>query len=453
MMIVTVCPTEPNADETLFTLNFASRVRNVNIGTAHRNINAKNLEEALRVARAEAREAKKKRVQLEESVLDLKRIMKTQTEKLAAQTETKIKTLNEVKRGTEAQLLQLTKTNQDCIAKLKEEKEAKHKALQEMETLQRSVRRAADQLKEMQKEKDKLAAVLKQKETDLLAEKKTELVEKENHVVSRPAVRVPLPPSQMSSLGPPTRRETFSAPPPPTGLTATRGVARRGSLLFSSKGGIVLSGGDRRPSLNLYDVSMDETSRDDHASHRSSTERPVPPSSPAPSSSTPAAPGAAFLSPAKLSAIPTRGRRSEAHRLPDAVPVPAIHNIPDGAVSSTPRSARRESAIHVVGANGNVAGGSIFTASRPSRLLRSQPPDLSTSSSTPGNGSTLQTSTIEETKNGSSLSRIGITARSREALQRHQVFIMCKSIHSNLLWGFSSYHLCSYFVGEDGKIS
>lgn len=49
MMIVTICPTENSSDETLFALQFASRVRRIQLGPAHKNVSVKNLEETLKV--------------------------------------------------------------------------------------------------------------------------------------------------------------------------------------------------------------------------------------------------------------------------------------------------------------------------------------------------------------------------------------------------------------------
>lgn len=61
-MVVTVCPTTLNVDETLFALQFATRARNVSLGPAHRNVGAKNLLEEGKELRARLREAGRKKV-------------------------------------------------------------------------------------------------------------------------------------------------------------------------------------------------------------------------------------------------------------------------------------------------------------------------------------------------------------------------------------------------------
>lgn len=73
MMIVTLCPTELTTEETLFSLHFATRVRNITIGAARKNVNAKNLEDALKSIKADLRETRMRKVSLEEQVLALKR--------------------------------------------------------------------------------------------------------------------------------------------------------------------------------------------------------------------------------------------------------------------------------------------------------------------------------------------------------------------------------------------
>lgn len=63
-MVVTVCPTTLNVDETLFALQFAARARNVSLGPAHKNVGAKNLLEEGKDLRAKLREAGRKKVRL-----------------------------------------------------------------------------------------------------------------------------------------------------------------------------------------------------------------------------------------------------------------------------------------------------------------------------------------------------------------------------------------------------
>lgn len=67
-MVVTVCPTTLNVDETLFALQFATRARNVSLGPAHKNVGAKNLLEEGKELRARLREAGRKKVRATNSI-------------------------------------------------------------------------------------------------------------------------------------------------------------------------------------------------------------------------------------------------------------------------------------------------------------------------------------------------------------------------------------------------
>lgn len=69
MMIATICPTDIHMDETLFTLQFATRVRSIALGsTAKKNVDHKNLEEQYRKTKAELKEAQKKIEELVETL-------------------------------------------------------------------------------------------------------------------------------------------------------------------------------------------------------------------------------------------------------------------------------------------------------------------------------------------------------------------------------------------------
>jgi kinesin family protein C2/C3 len=51
LMIVTVCPTILTSEESHFTLQFATRVRRIQLAVATRNVNNKNIEETLKAVR------------------------------------------------------------------------------------------------------------------------------------------------------------------------------------------------------------------------------------------------------------------------------------------------------------------------------------------------------------------------------------------------------------------
>lgn len=84
MMVVTVCPTDITTDETLFTLQFATRVRNIVLGSAKKNAaNGKNLEDAMKNLKNLLKESKKKNQLLEDTNIELKKDIKKSSEKNA----------------------------------------------------------------------------------------------------------------------------------------------------------------------------------------------------------------------------------------------------------------------------------------------------------------------------------------------------------------------------------
>ena len=141
MMLVTVCPTELTCEETLFTLQFATRVRKITLAVARKNSNVsiKNLEEQLVALRMELREVKKKRgsdrayinynrfiyqlqsicaALLEETILELKKDRKKEIEKRSGQWESKVRQYDEMRRQTEAHISQLLKSNADLNSRI-----------------------------------------------------------------------------------------------------------------------------------------------------------------------------------------------------------------------------------------------------------------------------------------------------------------------------------------------
>ena len=159
MMVVTVCPTESTTEETLFTLQFASRVRNISIGPAKKNGNSKNMEEAVRALRAELKESKKKRQLLEENIGDIKKESKKSNEKISGAADTKLRSTEEKKLKLESQLLQMQKSHQEMAARWQEEKEGKLKVQEQLkEAVREKEKERAEKDKErMERDKERIS--------------------------------------------------------------------------------------------------------------------------------------------------------------------------------------------------------------------------------------------------------------------------------------------------------
>lgn len=429
MMIVTVCPTDLTLDETLFTLGFASRVRNVSLGVARRNFNAKNLEESIKVAKAEAREMRKKRAILEESVLELKKQLKKTTEKMSVQTDVRGKAIEEYKRATEAQIQQLGKSNQDLLLRLQDEKETKQRVQQELEALQKSFKKANEHIKEIQKEREKMAAVLKQREAD--REKEREL-SKEPPSLSRPAIR---PFSNSNSkdniLGPP-RRETLVASSVGAAMQPPRRIIPSKNETQTPESAIPDQNSGSTNSVvnmtNLIDESLDISTspRTILSSPARSVSSGIPRMSV--STSTPANVNASTTASRSRSAArpsnseaptmeETRSRRGSVVSVGSTTSTQTV-----GTVSKTIRARTAQSFAPPTGDNarrGRIAG----DAQHPPVSL-SHPSSPGTSSTTGLEAIPTPTPNATAVPTSAAQLRTGIAARSKEALLRHQVRYM-----------------------------
>ena len=158
MMLITVCPSDLTAEETLFTLQFASRIRNIQLGSARKNINSsvKNLSEQLGSLKNELRDSKKKRMVLEEQLNEAKKHHKGEREKINVQTDAKLSRIEEARKTADAMVAQLQKSNAEMTTKLSREKQDKASISVEVEGLKRSNRRLEDKYNAVLKEKEEL---------------------------------------------------------------------------------------------------------------------------------------------------------------------------------------------------------------------------------------------------------------------------------------------------------
>jgi hypothetical protein len=165
MMIVTVCPTDLTFDESLFTLQFATRVRNITTGPAVKNSNAKNLELSLKTVKAELKETKRKKQLLEEAISDSKKELKKAGERVAVP-ETKLKALEDAKVKADTLLSQLAKQLNETTFALGAEKESREQAVSDLAAAKTSLKKAQEGSKEHAKENERLQLVTKARERE-----------------------------------------------------------------------------------------------------------------------------------------------------------------------------------------------------------------------------------------------------------------------------------------------
>lgn len=82
-----MCPTELTSEETLFTLQFASRVRNISVGAAKKNVAEKNNEDLVKLLKIELKKELKGRKALEDAVGEFKKSEKKGVDKVNLQME------------------------------------------------------------------------------------------------------------------------------------------------------------------------------------------------------------------------------------------------------------------------------------------------------------------------------------------------------------------------------
>lgn len=168
MMIVTACPTDLTFEETSFTLQFATRVRNISLGPIQRtNVHSKNLELSIKSLRSELKDVRKKKASMEDMLAELKKEQKKLQEKSTVAIENKLKASEEAKRAADLLVHHLNKQIADATAKCAEEKEAKDQANIELDLCQRNLKKALEQLKEHMIEAERLQAVIRGKDKEI----------------------------------------------------------------------------------------------------------------------------------------------------------------------------------------------------------------------------------------------------------------------------------------------
>lgn len=232
MMIVTVCPTDLTFEESLFTLQFATRVRNIAVGPAQKQSNAKNLEVQMKALKAELKELKRSKQAVEDAMHELKKEQKKVPP--SALMEAKLKTIEEARKAGEILMQQLNRQITECNVKLSDEKELKEQLTADLNLAQKNLKKALEQIKELTRANERLDMLLKKKENEIEA-----LREQQE--------RLPPPQSADSLRIDPHETPASSKPPPAPNSAPARALtssARR--LVPTASSASVLSGPIRK---------------------------------------------------------------------------------------------------------------------------------------------------------------------------------------------------------------
>ena len=134
MMICTVCPHNDSFDETAFALKFATRVRRINLGTANKNVAAKNLEEQNKNLMSELKQVSKSKERQESQLLSLKREKERVEEKLSKSAQSRSESKEEMRT-----LAVLRKNNDDVTQRYVKEKNIREEKTVELGKIQEEV--------------------------------------------------------------------------------------------------------------------------------------------------------------------------------------------------------------------------------------------------------------------------------------------------------------------------
>jgi hypothetical protein len=141
MMVVTVNPTDNSYDESVHALQFATRVRRIQIGSAKRNVTSKNLEETVKALTDEMRSLSRAKERTESQLHSLKRDNARVQDKL--QNLSKSKTQS---RSDNKTLDMLRQNNDDMAARWKKEKTGREEASEELDKASKELRLVQQQL-------------------------------------------------------------------------------------------------------------------------------------------------------------------------------------------------------------------------------------------------------------------------------------------------------------------
>ncbi len=167
MMVVTVCPHNDAYDETTFALKFATRVRRINLGSAQKNVMAKNLEESVKNLTSELNAISKAKERSESQLKSLKREKDRVEEKLAKASATRANSKGEMKT-----LNVLKQSNNDITARWEKEKNAREETAAELGKTQETLRRVQKDFSSLKRKQESLSQQNEEKENIIFGLKK-----------------------------------------------------------------------------------------------------------------------------------------------------------------------------------------------------------------------------------------------------------------------------------------
>lgn len=206
MMVVTTCPVDKFYDESVHALQFATRVRRIQIGAAQRNVSSKNLEETVKTLTSEMLALTRAKERTEGQLLSLKRDNDRVQDKLQ-----NIANTRSQGRADSKTLEILKKSNDDMAARWEKEKVAREEASDELDKSRKELRMSQQQLNRFKSKLEQLEQKLEDKE--LALERASEELRAERNRKSAASVRSRRDDLLNSRVLRPTPTATIASPP------------------------------------------------------------------------------------------------------------------------------------------------------------------------------------------------------------------------------------------------
>jgi kinesin family member C2/C3 len=169
MMIVAVTPVDVAYDESIHALQFATRVRRINLGAAQRNVSSKNLEETVKALTAEMKTLTKQKQKSEHQLLSLKKDNTRIQDKLSS-----LSSARKAQASDSKTLEVLRKNNNEMAKRWEKEKSAREEVAEELEKSRKELRNVQKEVASLAREQETLKNKLEEKER-LLEKSATEL--------------------------------------------------------------------------------------------------------------------------------------------------------------------------------------------------------------------------------------------------------------------------------------
>eukprot|EP00559_Dactyliosolen_fragilissimus_P001821 CAMPEP_0184862676 /NCGR_PEP_ID=MMETSP0580-20130426/7092_1 /TAXON_ID=1118495 /ORGANISM="Dactyliosolen fragilissimus" /LENGTH=1285 /DNA_ID=CAMNT_0027360631 /DNA_START=179 /DNA_END=4036 /DNA_ORIENTATION=+ len=160
MMVVTVCPTADSFDESQHALQFATRVRRINLGSAKKNVSAKNLEETVKKLSSEMKLLAKAKEKTESQLHKLKRDHTRIQERLKSSQQSRKSSVDETRT-----LNALKVSNSEINSRWKKEKEMREQVSNDLEESQNELKRVQQDLMKVKREKESISTKFNELET------------------------------------------------------------------------------------------------------------------------------------------------------------------------------------------------------------------------------------------------------------------------------------------------